>query len=98
MFRHWSCSPVSVLYCVTFHPLCGFTEYTVIGTVMLAIGTVMLAIGPGILQALFSPGNQGRSTEVSSQACNSCVPRPVVGSLEAAQTLVWSQPHMYMPT
>ena len=73
--------------------------YTVVGTVLgptLTVGTP--AIGPGDSQALFSPGHQCRSTEVSSQDCSSCAPGPTVGAVEAAQTLAWPNPHVYLPT
>lgn len=42
---------------VTFHPLCKFTKYTVVGIDLDPTLTVgMLAIGLGVSQSLFSPG------------------------------------------
>ena len=58
----------------------------------------MLAFGPGVPQTLFSRGHQRRSSEVRSQDCSSRVPGPTVGAMEAAQTLAWLTPHMYLPT
>ena len=40
-------SVVNVLCCVPFHPLCGLTNYTLVGTSLgLAITVDMLEIGP----------------------------------------------------
>lgn len=55
----WSCSPVSVLCCVTFHPLCGFTKYTAVVAALSPTSAMgMSAIGPGASQALCSQGQQ----------------------------------------
>ena len=54
----------------------------------------MLTVGPGDSQALFSPGHWHRSTEDSS----SRAPGPALGAMEAAQTLAWPSPHIYVPT
>lgn len=43
----YSCSPMNVLCCVPFHPLCGLTKYTLVGTSLGPAVTVdMLGIGP----------------------------------------------------
>ena len=90
---------MNVLCCATYHPLHGLTKYTVVGTALSLTLTVgMLAIGPGDSQALFSPGHQHRSTEVRSQDCSSHAPGHTVGGTEAAQTLAWPNPRVYMPT
>ena len=48
---------MGVLCCVTFHPLCEFSDYTVVGTALGPFLTVGIpAIGPGVSQTLFSPG------------------------------------------
>lgn len=52
----------------------------------------MLVIGSGISQALFSPGNQCRSTEVKSQDCSHLASGPAVGAIKEAQTLGCNQP------
>ncbi|KAJ8781378.1 hypothetical protein J1605_007818 [Eschrichtius robustus] len=57
----------------------------------------MPAIGPGDSQA-FSLGYQCRSTEVISQDCSRRAPGPAVGAMEEAQSLVWPNPHVYVPT
>lgn len=55
----YSCSPMNVLCCVPFHPLCGLTKSTVVGTVLDATLTwSMLETGPAASQVLFSPGLQ----------------------------------------
>ena len=90
---------MGVLCCVTFHLLCELSDYTVFGTALgptLTIG--MLAIGPGVSLKLFSPGHQHRSTEVRSQDCSNYGSGPTVGTMGAAQTLAWSNTHMYVPT
>ena len=54
---------LGVLCCVTFHPLCELSDYTVVGTALghtLTVG--MPAVGPAVSQLLFSPGHQHRST------------------------------------
>ena len=58
----------------------------------------MLAICPGVSQVLFLPGHQHRSTEVMSQNCSSLATGLTVGAMDAAQTVAWPNPHMYMPT
>ena len=80
---------MSVLCCVTFHPLCEFTKYTV--------ATVMLEICSGVSQALFSPGHQCRSTEVGPRTAI-IVPLglPAVGAMKASQTLAWTNLHLYV--
>ena len=84
---------------VPFCLLCGLTMYTVFGTVFSPALTVgMLAIGPRDSQALFSPSHCCRSTEARSQFYSSLAPGPTVGAMEAAQTLVWPNPHMYVHT
>ena len=80
-------------------PLCRLTKYTAVGTALSSTLTMsMPAIGPGDSQALFSLGYQCRSTEVTSQDCSRCAPGPAVGAMEAAQSLVWPNPHVYVPT
>ena len=39
-----------------------------------------------------------RSTEVRYQDCSSRAPGPTVGAMEAAQTLSWPNPPVYIPT
>ena len=71
-----------VPHCVPFRPLCEFTKYTVAGTAFspaLTVGT--LANGPGDSQALFSPSQWHRSTEVRSQDCSRCAPELTVGAM-----------------
>ena len=95
----WSCSPVNVLCCVPFRLLCRLTKYTVAGTALRPTLTAgMPAIGLVDSQELFSPGHWCRSTEVRSQDCSSRSPGPAVGAVEAAQTLAWPSPHMYVST
>ena len=90
---------MSVLFFVTFHPLCGLTKYTVVGTALGPTSVVgMLAVGPGASQTLFSQGHQCGSTEVVSQDCSSCTPGPAMGAMEAAQTLAWTNPCVYAPS
>ena len=85
-----------MLCCVPFRPLCGLTKYAVVGTALgLTLTVCMPAVGPGDSHALFSCSHWCRSTEVRSQDCSSCGP---VGAKEAAQTLVWPNPCMYVPT
>ena len=69
---HWeksqSCSPMSVLCCVTCHLFCHLTKYTVAGTALGPISTLgMPATGPGAPRALFPQDHQRRSTRVRSQ-------------------------------
>lgn len=53
------CSPVNVLCCIPFHPLCGLTKSTVVGTGLDAtLAWSMLETGPAASQVLFSPGLQ----------------------------------------
>ena len=88
-----------MLCCVTFHPLCRLTNYTIVGTALGPSLTVsMPAIGPGVSQALFSPSHQHRSTEARSQDYSNHAPGPAVGTLEVSQTLAWPNLHMYVPT
>ena len=90
---------MNVLCCVPFRPLCGLTKYTVVGTALGPTLTVgVRALGCSDSQALFSPGHSHRSTEVRSQDCSSRAPGPAVGAMEAAQTLTWPNPHVYVPT
>ena len=90
---------MSVLCCVTFHPLCWLTNYTIVGTALSPTLTVgMPAIGPSVSQELFSPGHQHGSTKVRSQDCSNHVHGSPVGAMEAAQILAWSNPCMYVPT
>ena len=87
---------MGVICCVTFHPLCELSDYTVVGSALghtLTVG--MPAVGPGVFQMLFSPGHQHRSTEVRSWDYSDHGSEPTVG---AAQTLVWPNPSVYMPT
>ena len=57
-----------------------------------------LACGwPVVSQVLFSPGHQHRLTEGGSQHCSSHAPEPAVVAMEAAQTLAWPSPHVYLP-
>ena len=79
---------MSVLCCVTFHPLCGLTSYSVVGTALSPTLTMgMLAVGPGVSHVLFSPGHQRRSTEVRSQDCSNHGSGPTVGAMGAAHPL-----------
>ena len=72
VFPFWNCSHVSVLHCVHFHPMCGCTNYTVVGTAFsLTLTMCMPAIVLVDSQALLSPGYWHRSTEVRSQDCSS---------------------------
>ena len=90
---------MSVVCCVTSFSVCGLTECTVVGTALshtLAVGIVV--IGLCVSQALFSLGHQHRSTEVRTRHCTIHALGPAVGSMEASQTLAFSNPHMYMPT
>ena len=90
---------MGVLCCVTFHPLCELSDYTVVGTALghtLTMG--MLAVGPGVSQTLFSPGHQHRSTEVRSQDCSNYGSGLTVGTMGASQTLAWSNTHTCVPT
>ena len=67
--------------------------YTVVGTAFgLTLTVGMPAIGPGVSEALFSPGHQRRYT------CSNHGSGPAVGTMEAAQTLAWPNPCMYLPT
>ena len=90
---------MGVLCCVTFHPLCELTSYTVVGTALghtLTVGVP--AVGPGVSWTLFSPGHQSRSTEVRPQDCSNHGSGAVVGVMRAAQTLAWPNPHVYVST
>ena len=90
---------MSVLCCVPFHALCRLIKYTVVGTAVSPTLTLgMPADGPGDSQVLFSPGHRCRFIEVRFQDCTSHAPGPAVGAIEAAQTLAWHNPCMYMPT
>ena len=83
----------------SFHPLCGLTKYTVLGSAPSpTLMMIMMDIGPGVSQALVSSGHCCRSTEVSSQDCSSHAPGPAVGGTEATQTLAWPNTCVYMPT
>ena len=87
-----------MLCCVTFHPLLELTNSPLVGTAFsptLTVGTP--AIGPRVSQALFSPGHQHRSTEVSSQDCSNHASGTTVGAVEATQTLAWPISHLYLP-
>ena len=78
---------MGVLCCVTIHPLCKLSDYTVVGTALGPTLTMsMLAVGPGVSQT-FSPGHQNRSTEFRSQDCSNHGSGPTVGAMGAAQTL-----------
>ena len=62
---------MSMLCCVTFHPLCELTGYSVVGTALGPTLTMGLtAIGRSVSQALFSPGHQHRSAEVRFYNCS----------------------------
>lgn len=90
---------MNVVCCVTFHPLCRLTNYTIVGTVLGPALTVsMPATGLAVSQALFSPCHQHRSTEARSQDCSNHAAGPAVGTLEVSQTLAWPNLHMYVPT
>ena len=82
---------MSVLCCVTFLLLCGFTKYT-------TVGTATPADGPAVSQALFSPGHHHRYNEVRSQDCSSHALGPAMGAMEIAQILASSSFHVYVPT
>ena len=57
-------SPVSVLCCVTFQPLCKLTRDIFVGTACSTISIMgMLAVRPGASQGLFSQGYQCKSTK-----------------------------------
>ena len=90
---------MSMVCCATFHPLCKFTSYSVVG---IALGhtltTGMPATYSGVSQLLFSLGHQHRSTEVRSQDCSNHGSGPTVGAMRAAQTLTWPNSHVYMLT
>ena len=100
VFLLWICSPVNVLYCISFCLLCRLTKYTIVGTALGPTLTVgMLAIGSGgDSQTLFSPGHQCRSTEVRSRDCSDHVPEPTVGTMEAVHTLALPNPLVNVPT
>ena len=59
----WGCSPVGMLCCVPYCPLCEFTNYTIVGAalspILLTLG--MWANGSGDSQVLFSPGHWCKS-------------------------------------
>ena len=75
------------------------TKYTVVGPALGPTLTVsMPETGPGDTQVLFSPGHWYRSTEVRSQDCSSCALGSAVEVMDAAQTLAWPNPHVYVPT
>lgn len=79
---------MSVLCCVTFHPLSVLISYSAVVTALDPILTVgMLAIGPGASWVLFLPGHQHRSTKVRSQNCSNHESGLAVGTMGAAQIL-----------
>ena len=89
---------MNVLCRVTFSPLCGLTKYTVVGVALNPTLTLhMLVSGPGVSQVI-SLGHQCRCTELRTQDNSIRVPGHAVEDMEAAQTLSWSKPHMYVPT
>ena len=58
----------------------------------------MLVIGPGVFQTLFSLGHGTDPLKSGSWIWSSDHRSgPTVGSVRAAQTLVWLNPHVYMP-
>ena len=90
---------MGVLCCVTFHPLCELSNYTVVGTALSPMLTMGIpTIGPGVSQTLFSPGHQHRSTEVRSQDCSNHGSGLIVGAMGEVQTLAWPNPNVYVPT
>ena len=97
---HCISSRVSMLCCVTFSWLCWFTEYTVVGTSLSPTLTVgMSVIGLGVSQAFFfftRPSVQINWDHYKERSIHT--PGTAVGSMEAAQSLVWSNTHVYMPT
>ena len=79
---------MGMLCCVTFHPLCELSDYTVFVTALSPIITVvMLAIVLGVSQELFSTGHQHRYPEIRSQDCSNHGNEPTVGAVGTAQTL-----------
>ena len=49
----WSQSPVSVLFCVVFHSLCGLRKYVIVGTALGPTSSMaMPAFGPGIFSGI----------------------------------------------
>ena len=89
---------MDVLCCVTFHPLCELSDYTVVCAALSPTLTVDIpAIGHGVSQALFSPDHQCRSTEVMSQNCTNHGSGPIMDAMQAAQTLAWPNSHVYVP-
>ena len=90
---------MGVLCFVTFHLLCELSDYADVDTAVGPTLTVgMLAIVSGVSQTLLSPpGHRSRSTEVRSQDCSNHGSGPVVDVMGAAQTLVWPNPHVYVP-
>ena len=89
LFLLWSFSVLNLLYCVPFHPLCGFTEYTIVCSALGPTFTIdMPAVHPGDTQAQFSPGQWSRSTEVRSQDCKIHAPGLAMGTIETVQPLV----------
>lgn len=81
---------MSVLWFLTFHPLCKVSGYTDPGT---ALGLTLImdipVIGPGVSQTLLLPGPKNRSTEVRSQDCSNHGSR-LMGVIEASQ--IWPGP------
>jgi len=81
---------VSVLCCLTFHPLCKLSGYTDSQT---ALGLTLImdipVIGPGVSQTLLLPGHKNRSIEVRSQDCSNHE-SGLMGVIEAAQ--IWPGP------
>lgn len=81
---------MSVIYCLTFHPLCKLSGYTGPGT---ALGLTLIMdipiTGPGVSQTLLLQGHKNRSTEVRSQDCSNHE-SGLMGVIEAAQ--IWPGP------
>ena len=96
MFLLWSCSLVNVLCCVIFYPSCELSEYIVVGIALSPTLTMSVpANGPGVFHE-FLPGHQHRSTEVRSQDCSNHRSGLTMGAKGAAQTLAWSNIHVYV--
>lgn len=82
----WSCSPVSALCCVTFHPSCGFTKCTAVVAALSptsAKGMPAIALVPLRLCAHKARGAWGSGYRAAVVA----YPGPTVGVMETAQTL-----------
>ena len=88
---------MSVLCCLTFHPLCKLSGYTDSQT---ALGLTLImdipVIGPGVSQTLLLPGHKNRSIEVRSQDCSNHRSGLTMGAKGAAQTLAWSNIRVYV--